>query len=97
MNVVLAHFQEFLRVRAKKRAGDPAGELTAPQEIKRSLALVILRGETVVSLSVEVPPPVVDEEGQENRWGEFRFRVFESRGEQTRLFIERVVFPCTIR
>jgi small nuclear ribonucleoprotein B and B' len=62
MNLVLADCEEFRRVKPKKKAGDPAGEPTAPQEIKRSLGLVILRGETVVSLSVEGPPPVVDED-----------------------------------
>lgn len=60
MNLVLAECEEFRRVRAKKKAGEegPAPE----QEIKRTLGLVILRGESVVSLSVEGPPPVVDEE-----------------------------------
>src|SRR5258708_5295228 len=62
MNLVLADCEEFRRVKPKKKAGDPAGEPTAPQEIKRSLGLVILRGETVVSLSIEGPPPVVDED-----------------------------------
>jgi small nuclear ribonucleoprotein B and B' len=59
MNLVLADCEEFRRVRPKKKAG----EETAPeQEMKRSLGLVILRGETVVSISVEGPPPVVDED-----------------------------------
>ncbi|KAG5220940.1 Small nuclear ribonucleoprotein-associated protein [Salix suchowensis] len=59
MNLVLADCEEFRRVRPKKKAG----EETAPeQEMKRALGLVILRGETVVSLSVEGPPPVVDED-----------------------------------
>jgi small nuclear ribonucleoprotein B and B' len=59
MNLVLAECEEFRRVRPKKKAG----EETAPeQEMKRSLGLVILRGETVVSISVEGPPPVVDED-----------------------------------
>lgn len=59
MNLVLADCEEFRRVRPKKKPG----EETAPeQEMKRALGLVILRGETVVSLSVEGPPPVVDEE-----------------------------------
>jgi small nuclear ribonucleoprotein B and B' len=59
MNLVLADCEEFRRVRPKKKPG----EETAPeQEMKRSLGLVILRGEAVVSLSVEGPPPVVDED-----------------------------------
>jgi small nuclear ribonucleoprotein B and B' len=59
MNLVLADCEEFRRVRPKKKPG----EETAPeQEMKRTLGLVILRGETVVSLSVEGPPPAVDED-----------------------------------
>lgn len=59
MNLVLADCEEFRRVRPKKKAG----EETAPeQEMKRTLGLVILRGETVVSISVEGPPPVVDDD-----------------------------------
>ncbi|KAJ7623407.1 small nuclear ribonucleoprotein [Roridomyces roridus] len=59
MNLVLAECEEFRRVRPKRKAGEePAPE----QEMKRALGLVILRGETVVSLSVEGPPPVVDDD-----------------------------------
>ena len=59
MNLVLADCEEFRRVRPKKKAG----EETAPeQEMKRTLGLVILRGEMVVSISVEGPPPVVDDD-----------------------------------
>lgn len=60
MNLVLADCEEFRRVRPKKKAGD--AEAGPPQDMKRTLGLVILRGETVVSLSVEGPPPVVDED-----------------------------------
>lgn len=59
MNLVLADCEEFRRVRPKKKPGEEAGP---EQEMKRALGLVILRGETVVSLSVEGPPPVVDED-----------------------------------
>lgn len=60
MNLVLAECEEFRRVRPKKKAGDESAP--AEQELKRTLGLVILRGETIVSLSVEGPPPVVDED-----------------------------------
>ncbi|KAL6300027.1 hypothetical protein BKA93DRAFT_819655 [Sparassis latifolia] len=60
MNLVLADCEEFRRIRPKRKAGE--AEAGPMQEVKRTLGLVILRGETVVSLSVEGPPPVVDED-----------------------------------
>ena len=60
MNLVLADCEEFRHVRPKKKQGET--EAGPEQEMKRSLGLVILRGETVVSLSVEGPPPVQDDD-----------------------------------
>ncbi|KAH9935874.1 uncharacterized protein BXZ73DRAFT_76697 [Epithele typhae] len=60
MNLVLAECEEFRRVRPKKKAGET--EAGPMQEMKRTLGLVILRGETVVSLSVEGPPPAGDDD-----------------------------------
>jgi len=50
MNLVLADTEEFRRVGGK-------GKDKAEKVIKRSLGLVILRGEIIVSMSVEAPPP----------------------------------------
>jgi len=50
MNLVLADTEEFRRVGGKGKDKDE-------KVIKRSLGLIILRGEIIVSMSVEAPPP----------------------------------------
>lgn len=49
MNLVLGDCEEFRRVKSKDKKED--------QLLKRTLGLVILRGEWVVSISVDGPPP----------------------------------------
>ena len=53
LNLVLSEAEEFRTLRKK---GDRAAVVEERQE-KRSLGLIILRGENVVSLAVEGPPP----------------------------------------
>ncbi|WVF69572.1 hypothetical protein IAT40_004350 [Kwoniella sp. CBS 6097] len=63
MNFVLAECEEFRTVKGKKAKGAPEGEPAPSVQQKRTLGLVILRGETIVSVSVEGPPPVQKDEG----------------------------------
>ncbi|PVV05269.1 hypothetical protein BB560_000216 [Smittium megazygosporum] len=56
MNLVLSDCEELRRVKSSAKVDKDA--TTRVREIKRMLGLVILRGDTVVSLSVDGPPPV---------------------------------------
>jgi small nuclear ribonucleoprotein B and B' len=49
MNLVLSDTEEYTKIKAKK-TGD------VEKEKKRSLGLVLLRGENIISLSAESPP-----------------------------------------
>ncbi len=57
MNMVLGDAEEYRKVKSKKGQG-----ISEEKEEKRSLGLVILRGDSVVSLTIEGPPPPDDDE-----------------------------------
>merc|ERR1719491_1701404 len=50
MNVVLADCEEFRKIKAK-------GKKDEEKEVKRTLGFVVLRGESIVTLMAEAPPP----------------------------------------
>src|SRR5271169_5102671 len=57
MNIVLADTEEFRRIKRRSTTKAQTSDAAAvEQEEKRTLGLVILRGEQVVSLSVDAPP-----------------------------------------
>lgn len=70
MNLVLADTEEFRATKkslaaAKKAAnssttGSSSESTYSVRDTKRTLGLVILRGETIISVSVEAPPPNTD-------------------------------------
>ncbi|KAJ2470130.1 Small nuclear ribonucleoprotein-associated protein B, partial [Coemansia sp. RSA 2320] len=54
MNLVLSECEEFRTIKAKTQ-----NSKSKTQQIKRTLGLVILRGESVISISVDGPPPAL--------------------------------------
>ena len=59
MNLVLADTEEYRKVKSKK--GQSSG-ITEEKDEKRVLGLIILRGDSVVSMSIEGPPPPEESE-----------------------------------
>ncbi|KAI8324051.1 hypothetical protein GQ54DRAFT_82256 [Martensiomyces pterosporus] len=62
MNLVLSDCEEFRTVKSKG-----AGAKGKTQQIKRTLGLVILRGESVISISVDGPPPASADPARQQR------------------------------
>jgi len=58
MNLVLGDAEEFRRLPPKKGVPD------ADRDVRRPLGLVLVRGEEVISLTVEGPPPTDDRRGK---------------------------------
>jgi small nuclear ribonucleoprotein B and B' len=52
MNMILGDSEEFRKIKKRKGAG-----MAEEREERRALGLIILRGDAVVSLSIEGPPP----------------------------------------
>lgn len=57
MNMVLSDAEEFRRIKRRKIADGSTAAAAAAADERRTLGLIILRGEHVVSISVEGPPP----------------------------------------
>lgn len=56
MNLIIADAEEFRRI-AGKSTGGPGQKRRGEKVLKRTLGLVLLRGENIVSLSIEASPP----------------------------------------
>jgi small nuclear ribonucleoprotein B and B' len=69
MNLVIADCEEFRRVKVGK--GADAQE----KEVKRMVGMMILRGDNVLSLTAEAPPPSADKKEGEKAGGRGRGQV----------------------
>lgn len=62
MNVVLADTEEFRRIKSKSKIMIDSNKWVSifvsddDKEIKRSIGFVLIRGETIISLTAEAPP-----------------------------------------
>lgn len=57
MNLVLGDTEEYRKIKSKKGQG-----ISEDREEKRTLGLIVLRGDSVVSLTIEGPPPPDEDE-----------------------------------
>eukprot|EP00555_Chaetoceros_dichaeta_P008634 CAMPEP_0198264354 /NCGR_PEP_ID=MMETSP1447-20131203/15346_1 /TAXON_ID=420782 /ORGANISM="Chaetoceros dichaeta, Strain CCMP1751" /LENGTH=156 /DNA_ID=CAMNT_0043953251 /DNA_START=121 /DNA_END=587 /DNA_ORIENTATION=+ len=57
LNLVLSDSEEFRTLRSSASGGRNRANVVEERQEKRHLGLIILRGENVVSLAVEGPPP----------------------------------------
>jgi len=57
MNIVIGDTEEYRTIKSKKGTG-----ISEEKQEKRSLGLIILRGDTVVSMTIEGPPPPESDE-----------------------------------
>ncbi|KAJ6834842.1 putative small nuclear ribonucleoprotein-associated protein N [Iris pallida] len=60
MNLIIGDCEEFRNFPKPKSKPTPAAAANTTANVRRSLGLVLLRGEEVVSMTVEGPPPSDD-------------------------------------
>ncbi len=57
MNIVLGDTEEYRKIKAKKGQG-----ISEEKEEKRALGLIVVRGDSVVSMTIHGPPPPEEDE-----------------------------------
>ena len=76
MNLVICDCEEFQKVKLKTKHPKTGKVVMEEKEVKRLLGFVIIRGESIVSMTAEAPPPAEPKKQGEGTFSFYQERLF---------------------